>query len=51
MMDAEVARDPTNQPMLEIDMNNEADYGVLAKVLAHAKNADMQKIGFVQATQ
>jgi biopolymer transport protein ExbD len=44
----EVAKDPTNQPLLEIDVNPDADYGILAKVLARAKNADMQKIGFVQ---
>ena len=44
----EVAKDPTNQPLLEIDVNADADYGILAKVLARAKNADMQKIGFVQ---
>jgi len=44
----EVAKDPTNQPLLEIDVNLDADYGILAKVLARAKNADMQKIGFVQ---
>ena len=48
MMEVEVQRDPTNQPMLQIDTNSEADYGVLAKVLAHAKNARMEKIGFVQ---
>ena len=48
MMEVEVQRDPTNQPMLEIDTNPDANYGVLAKVLAHAKNADMEKIGFVQ---
>ena len=48
MMVMEVDRDPTNQPVLEIDTNPDADYGVLAKVLAHAKNARMQKIGFVQ---
>ena len=47
-MKAEVAKDPTNQPLLEIDVNPDADYGILAKVLARAKNADMQKIGFVQ---
>ena len=46
MMEAEVQRDPTNQPTLEIDTNDDADYGVLAKVLAIARNADMQKIGF-----
>ncbi len=48
MMEVEVQRDPTNQPMLEIDTSPDADYGILAKVLAHAKNADMEKIGFVQ---
>lgn len=48
MMEQEVQRDPTNQPQLEIDTNLDADYGILAQVLAHAKNADMMKIGFVQ---
>src|SRR5690606_34093271 len=48
MMDAEVQRDVNNQPTLEIDMNADAEYGVLAKVLASAKNAHMQKIGFVK---
>jgi len=48
MMDAEVERDPGNQPTLEIDTSEDADYGILAKVLATAKNAQMQKIGFVR---
>jgi biopolymer transport protein ExbD len=48
MMKTEVERDPTNQPTLEIDTSDDADYGVLAKVLASAKNAEMIKIGFVQ---
>ena len=48
MMEIEVQRDPTNQPILEIDTDPDADYGILAKVLAHAKNARMDKIGFVQ---
>ena len=48
MMQIEVQRDPTNQPTLEIDTNPDADYGTLAKVLAFAKNAQMEKIGFVQ---
>jgi len=48
MMEAEVERDPGNQPTLEIDTSEEADYGILAKVLATAKNAQMQKIGFVR---
>jgi biopolymer transport protein ExbD len=48
MMEAEVQRDINNQPTLELDVNAEADYGVLAKVLASAKNAQMVKIGFVK---
>ena len=48
MMKTEVDRDPANQPTLEIDTSDDADYGVLAKVLASAKNAEMIKIGFVQ---
>jgi biopolymer transport protein ExbD len=49
MMEAEVNRDPTNQPTLEIDANGDAAYGTLAKVLTSAKNAKMEKIGFVEA--
>jgi biopolymer transport protein ExbD len=48
MMQAEVERDPNNQPTLEIDTADDADYGILAKVLAAARNAQMQKIGFVK---
>ena len=48
MMEAEVERDPNNQPTLQIDTNGEADYGILARVLASARNAQMQKIGFVK---
>ena len=48
MMETEVQRDPNNQPTLQIDVNESADYGVLAKVLAEAKNAQMMKIGFVK---
>ena len=48
MMETEVQRDPANQPTLQIDVNAEADYGILAKVLAEAKNAQMMKIGFVR---
>ena len=48
LMEVEVNRDPANQPALEIDTSPDADYGVLAKVLASAKNAGMIKIGFVQ---
>ena len=48
MMKTEVERDPNNQPELQIETNDSAEYGVLAKVLAAAKNAEMVKIGFVQ---
>ncbi len=48
MMRNEVERDPLNQPELQIETNDNAEYGVLAKVLTAAKNADMVKIGFVQ---
>jgi biopolymer transport protein ExbD len=47
-MENEVQRDPTNQPELRIEANPDAQYDVMAKVLAAAKNARMQKIGFVQ---
>ena len=47
-MESEVQKDPTNQPELRIDANPDAQYDVMAKVLAAAKNSRMQKIGFVQ---
>lgn len=48
MMESEVQRDVNNQPTLEIDVNDQAEYGILARVLAVARNAQMQKIGFVK---
>ena len=48
MMEAEVQRDPGNQPTLQIDTSLDAEYGLLAQVLAAARNAQMQKIGFVK---
>ena len=48
MMEAEVQRDPGNQPTLQIDTSLDAEYGILAQVLAAARNAQMQKIGFVK---
>ena len=48
MMEAEVQKDPTNQPELRIDASSDSDYQTMAKVLAAAKNADMTKINFVQ---
>lgn len=46
MMQAEVQRVPAT--MLRIDSSDDAEYEVLAKVLAAARNADLQRIGFVQ---
>ena len=51
MMEEEVQKDPTNQPELRIDANPDSEYEVMAKVLAAAKNAQMQKIGFVLQAQ
>ena len=48
MMETEVQRDPGNQPTLQIDTSLDAEYGILAQVLAAARNAQMQKIGFVK---
>lgn len=48
MMSAEVLRDPAVPPLLQIDADQDAEYEVLARVLAAAKNADLQRIGFVQ---
>ncbi len=48
MMRNEVERDPQNQPELQIETNDSAEYGTLATVLTAAKNAEMVKIGFVQ---
>ena len=48
MMSSEIRRDPSNQPTLEIDMNEDAQYEILAKVLASAKDSNMKKIGLVK---
>lgn len=48
MMQAEVRRDPSNAPKLEIDASGDADYAVVAKVLAAAENAGLQQIRFVR---
>ena len=39
------------QPELQISMNNDAQYSVLAHVLADAKSVGMQKIGFRDTDQ
>lgn len=50
-MEEEVQKDPTNQPQLQIQVSQNAEYEVLAQVLAASKNADMQKIGFMEPTE
>ena len=47
MLQSELLRDPGNPPLLKIDASGEADYGVVAKVLAAAHNADWDRIAFV----
>ena len=48
LMEVEARRDPRNAPILEIDASGEADYGVVTRVLATARNASMDRIAFVQ---
>jgi biopolymer transport protein ExbD len=43
--------DPLQQPVIQIDTDKDAQYDVLAKVLAAAKNAGLVKIGFVDNGQ
>ena len=46
--DVEGERTFEEQPTIEIDTDKDAEYEVLAKVLARAKNANLTKISFVQ---
>ncbi len=48
LLRAEAARDPRRVPMLRIEASGEADYGVIARVLAAARNAGIERIAFVQ---
>ena len=38
--------DPQRQPALQLSVEREADYGLVAQVLATAKNQNLQRIGF-----
>jgi len=40
--------DAQRQPTIEVETDRDAEYDVLAKVLARAKNANLQKISFVE---
>jgi biopolymer transport protein ExbD len=46
-VEADRYSDPTQQPVIQIDTDKDAEYDTLAKVLAAAKNAGLIKIGFV----
>jgi len=50
-VEAERYSDPLQQPVIQIDTDKDAQYDVLAKVLAAAKNAGLVKIGFVDNGQ
>jgi len=39
---------PGQQPLLQIDASGDADYGRVARVLAAARNAGLDRIAFVQ---
>ena len=47
MLEAEAQRDSAHPPLLRIDANGDADYGVVAKVLAAANNAELTRVAFV----
>lgn len=47
-IEADRYTDPMQQPVIQIDTDDAAEYDVLAKVLAATKNAGMIKVGFVE---
>jgi biopolymer transport protein ExbD len=46
--DVEGERTFEEQPTIEVDTDKDAEYEILAKVLARAKNAGLTKISFIQ---
>ena len=48
MLQAEVARDRQAPTTLQIDASDDADYGAVARVLAAARNAEVERIGFLR---
>ena len=48
LMAVEAQRNPARKPILEIDASGDADYGVVTRVLATARAADLDDIAFVQ---
>ena len=47
-MEVQAQLELDQQPTIEIKTHDDAEYQVLATVLASAKNAELQKIGFVE---
>ena len=48
LMAVEAQRDPAHPPILVIDASGDADYGVVTRVLAQARAAELDRIAFVQ---
>ena len=48
LMTVEAQRDPTHPPTLVIDASGDADYGLVTRVLAQARAAELDRIAFVQ---
>jgi biopolymer transport protein ExbD len=47
MLQSELQRNPGNPPLLKVDASGDTDYGIVAKVLAAARNAQWERIAFV----
>ena len=48
LMAVEAQRDPAHPPIVKIDASGDADYGVVTRVLAAAREANLEHIAFVQ---
>ena len=48
LLSVEAQRDPAHPPLVKIDASGDADYGVVTRVLAAAREANLEHIAFVQ---
>ena len=48
LMAVEAQRDPAHPPIVKIDASGDADYGAVTRVLAAAREANLEHIAFVQ---
>ena len=48
LMAVEAQRDPAHPPLVKIDASGDADYGMVTRVLAAAREAHLDHIAFVQ---